>query len=43
VGKFADAAAANDEVRGVIAQRLCDGLLARVDVEGQLRARVDGK
>jgi hypothetical protein len=30
----------NDEVRGAIAQRLSDGLFARIDVEGQLRERL---
>ena len=31
---------ANDEVRGAIAQKLSDGLFARVDVEAQLRERL---
>jgi hypothetical protein len=31
---------ANDEVRGAIAQKLSDGLFARVDVEAQLRDRL---
>src|SRR3954447_10826996 len=31
---------ANDEVRGAIAQKLSDGLFARIDVEGQLRERL---
>jgi hypothetical protein len=31
---------ANDEVRGAIAQKLSDGLFARIDVEAQLRERL---
>src|SRR6478672_1880206 len=31
---------ANDEVRGAIAQKLSDGLFARVDIEAQLRERL---
>jgi hypothetical protein len=31
---------ANDEVRGAIAQKISDGLFARVDVEAQLRERL---
>ena len=31
---------ANDAVRGAIAQKLSDGLFARVDVEAQLRERL---
>jgi hypothetical protein len=31
---------ANDEVRGVIAQKLSDGLFQRIDVEAQLRERL---
>jgi hypothetical protein len=34
---------ANDEVRGAIAQKISDGLFARVDVEAQLRERLPNR